>query len=180
MEETKEVVKMSWIFNMYSRTLHNSSTWWFWIEAEPWDALSPHHPKQRIWIQANPAMIFNRGTVNFNFKLHSLLLYSLDWNNMIAKPPETAPGETKNLNMMWWESPLPVSVAHVFHYEGKEISPLSLRTTASYTPEPTVEVYGLQMLCPTSIWHWKLPELDDPFIDSKERAKVTNEEELNA
>lgn len=112
-------------------------------------------------------MTFNRGTVNFN----SLLLYSLDWKNMIAKPPETAPGETKSLNMMWWESPLPASVAHVFHYEGKEISPPSPRTTASYTPEPTAEVSG--------IWHWKLPELDNPFVDSKERAKVTNEEELN-
>lgn len=120
------------------------------------------------------AIIFNRGTVNFN----SLPLYSLDWNNMIAKPPETSPGETENLNMMWWESPLPAYVAHVFD-EGKEISPHSPRTTASYTPEPTVEVSGWQMLCPTSIWHWKLPGLDDPFVDSKERAKVTNEEELN-
>lgn len=38
------------------------------------------------------------------------------------------------------DSPLPATIVHVFHFEGKEISLLSQRTTASYTLKPILEV----------------------------------------
>lgn len=56
---------------------------------------------------------------------------------MITEPPETVPVE--NLNMCR-DSLLPASIVHVFHFEGKEISLLPQRTTASYTPKPILEV----------------------------------------
>lgn len=112
------------------------------LETEQWP--QEGHVRWRFYWQDNTS----RQNLErlYHLTITSLLLYSLDWNNVNAESPETAPEETENLNTMWWDSPLPVSILHVFHFEGKEISLLSQRRTASYTLRPIVELPKSQTL----------------------------------